>query len=341
MKAKISLLVFFCIFQLALSQEGLPTYQDYLTSSWYLIHPSMAGAASSNQIRLTGRSQWFDVQDAPTLATASINGRIRNNIGAGVLAFSDTNGNFSQNGFYATFAYHLNLTSRQLSLNRLIFGASGAIIQQKIDERDLVNPRFNDPAITGNILADTYFDTDFGVSYLNNDFFLHLTIKNALSISKQRFNVFTNAEPESQRRLISTVGYTLGIGSNGFSFEPSFLYLTTPSINEQIVDVNAKIYKDLNGNKFWGGLSYRVNFEGTPITTNNETVEEQRFQTISPFIGVNYRNFVFAYTYTNQLNEVTISNAGFHQITLGYNFGADSYRGAEKRWNCNCPAIND
>ncbi len=49
------------------SQEGLPIYTDYLTDNYYLIHPSMAGAANCAKIRLTARQQWFGQDDAPKL----------------------------------------------------------------------------------------------------------------------------------------------------------------------------------------------------------------------------------------------------------------------------------
>jgi hypothetical protein len=38
------------------SQEGLPIYSDYLTDNYYLLHPSMAGVANSNKIRLIKQS---------------------------------------------------------------------------------------------------------------------------------------------------------------------------------------------------------------------------------------------------------------------------------------------
>ncbi|MEC8883650.1 MAG: type IX secretion system membrane protein PorP/SprF, partial [Bacteroidota bacterium] len=60
----------------ARGQEGIPVYWDYLTENLYMLHPSMAGAANANQIRLTGRQQWFDVEDAPNLYTAAVNGRV-------------------------------------------------------------------------------------------------------------------------------------------------------------------------------------------------------------------------------------------------------------------------
>ena len=49
------------------AQEGLPIYTDYLTDNYYLIHPSMAGAANCAKVRLTGRQQWFGQDDAPKL----------------------------------------------------------------------------------------------------------------------------------------------------------------------------------------------------------------------------------------------------------------------------------
>ena len=41
------------------SQEILPVYSDYLSDNYFLLHPSMAGAANCAKVRLTGRQQWF------------------------------------------------------------------------------------------------------------------------------------------------------------------------------------------------------------------------------------------------------------------------------------------
>jgi hypothetical protein len=49
--------------------EGIPVYSD-LTDNYYLIHPSMAGANA--KVRLTGRKQWFDQDDAPELQTLTM-----------------------------------------------------------------------------------------------------------------------------------------------------------------------------------------------------------------------------------------------------------------------------
>ena len=348
MKIKILLLSLFSFCQFISGQEGVPLYQDYLTSSWYLIHPSMAGAANVNQIRLTARTQWFDVDDAPSLGTLSFNGRVSKKIGLGLLAFSDTNGNFSESGIYGTFAYHLNLSARETELNQLSFGISFGFLQNKLDQTGFSQTAVGiDSAVNGNVLSDGYYNADFGLSYLHRDFYTHFSIKNALPINKNNLGItINNGEPDNQRKFIFTTGYTFSVGREdaGISLEPSFQYASTPETAEQLIDLNGKIYKALaNKNTVWGGLSYRRALESTEFILDvaSENIESQNFQTISGFLGMDYKQFVLAYTYTSQLDEVKISESGFHQITLGYNFGSDSNsRSGSKRWDCNCPAAN-
>ena len=79
--------------QFGLTQEGLPIYSDYLTDNYYLIHPSMAGAANCSKIRLTARQQWFGQDDAPNLQTRMFYGRgVDAQAGIGVIVDNDKNG---------------------------------------------------------------------------------------------------------------------------------------------------------------------------------------------------------------------------------------------------------
>ena len=82
----------------AFSQEILPVYSDYLSDNYFLLHPSMAGASTCTKIRLTARKQWFEQQDAPQLQTLSINGRLNEKSGVGMVVFNDVNGYHSQKG---------------------------------------------------------------------------------------------------------------------------------------------------------------------------------------------------------------------------------------------------
>jgi len=69
--------------------------------------------------------------------------------------------------------------------------------------------------------------------------------------------------------------------------------------------------------------------------SGSSELESQKLQYVSPFLGFNYNRFMVAYTYSYQTNSTVISTGGFHQITLGYDFGED-----RKRYKCNCPAVN-
>ena len=52
-------------------------------------------------------------------------------------------------------------------------------------------------------------------------------------------------------------------------------------------------------------------------------------------IGVDYKEFVFAYTYSYQANSVVFNNGGFHQLTFGFNFSCK-----REKWDCDCPGVN-
>ena len=120
MNLKKCYLVLFCVVSyFVTAQEGIPVYADYLSDNLYLLHPSMAGAANSNKIRLTARQQWFDVDNAPNLQTLNIASRIGDKVGIGGIVYHDENGNFSQTGVYLTFAYHLLFSRDRTDLNRL------------------------------------------------------------------------------------------------------------------------------------------------------------------------------------------------------------------------------
>jgi len=313
------------------SQEIIPTYSDYLTDNLYLIHPSMAGASNYDKIRLTARQQWFDVEDPPNLQTLTYNSRINDKIGVGGIMFRDENGNFSKLGAYATFAYHLMFSRSTIDLNQLSFGISAGFVQHRLDTGNFT--RF-DPLLGEND-SDIFGNMDFGISYYVRDFYFHFAAKNLLSVSRELF--YSDAVPSNMRKYLFSVGYVFSLNQNDpWSFEPSLLFQAREATSEMALDANAKAYYELENGNLWGGLSYRSSFDGAEFTENGTEVQNQELQYITPFIGLDYKKFVFGYTYSYQLNSIVLSNGGFHQITLGYNFGE-----SRERYQCKCPAINN
>jgi type IX secretion system PorP/SprF family membrane protein len=319
--------------QIGTAQEGLPIYSDYLTDNYYLIHPSMAGVANCAKVRLTARAQWFGQDEAPNLQTLSINGRIGDSQSAiGGIVYNDKNGYHSQTGAYFTYAHHLMFSRNEIDLNMLSFGLSAGFIQYKLDETEFLADGF-DPIIAGVEQSATNFNVDLGFSYHLIDFYAHATVKNVLSNEGINFNE-QGLSYDNLRTYIFSAGNTFSKYNSDWSFEPSMMFMYRDATEEASIDINAKAYKKMDFGKVWGGLSYRRSLDGAEFL-DGSGVNSQKLQYFTPFVGVDYNSFVFAYTYSYQANSVVFNNGGFHQITLGYNFNCK-----RDKFECNCPAVN-
>ncbi len=332
MYLKKSLLVlFFLFFQIAFSQDGIPVYSDYLSDNLYLLHPSMAGAASNNQIRMTARKQWFDQNEAPNMQTLNFNARVGERSGIGAIFFNDKNGYHSQTGGYLTYAHHIMFSRSEVDLNQLSFGLSFGIIQSRLDETQF-DPLDFDPIIAGIIQSSSYFNVDAGVSYNFLNFSGHFTVKNI--IFQNRNLNSSDFESSNQRKYIVSAAYALGNYGSSWTYEPSLMYQFQERTKEQLIDINGKLYRAMDFGKLWGGLSYRRSFDGAEYLDGVE-IKNQKLQYLTAILGVNFNKFMFSYTYTNQMGNVKFTNGAFHQITLGFNF-----LGGREPYECNCPAIN-
>jgi len=312
--------------QIAFSQDGIPVYSDYFSDNLYLLHPSMAGAASHNQVRLTARKQWFDQTDAPNLQTLNVNARITDRSALGAIFFNDKNGYHSQTGGYITYAHHLRFSRSDTDLNQLSFGLSLGLTQSRFDESQF-DPEDFDPIIAGIIQSTSYFNIDAGVSYNYLDFSGHFTVKNLLFQNRSIYS--EEYENNNQRKFLISAAYAIGKLGALWTFEPSFLLQFSERTGEQAVDINFKAYRRMEFGRLWGGLSLRRGLDSSEVNGQN-------LQYFTPVVGVNLNKFMFAYTYSAQSGDVQFQSGGFHQITIGYDFLA----GREEPYDCNCPAIN-
>lgn len=337
MKYKLFFLVSFLIYGLkSNAQEGIPVYFDYLSDNYYLVYPSMAGIGEGGKIRATARQQWFDVDDAPSLQTINAHFRLGDGpSGIGAIVFNDANGYHSQTGLKATYAHHLRMGgSDARALNQLSFGLSGTILQSTLDETEF-RSLIPDPSVAGIRLSASYFNVDFGMSYNFQEFYAHAAVINALGSQRNVYYRDRADDPnqlviDNIRRYLASVGYIFG--RNEWQVEPSVLFQLTDFTQEKTIDLNAKVYRDVDFGRVWGGLSYRRSFDGALFEANG-TFGEQRLQLITPILGANINNFMVSYNYSYQMGDIRFANGGFHQITLGYDFGQ-----RERKYDCYCPA---
>ena len=292
------------------AQETLPIYSDYLSDNVYLVHPSAAGIGNTGKLRLTARQQWAGIKDAPTLQTLSFHNRFNEKGAFGFILFNDSNGYHSQKGFQGTFAYHLDL-NRASIFNQISFGLSLSVVQNQVDQTQFSG----DPTVRQIIRSDGYYNADFSVAYHKKGFSSYFTVKNLLLSAKNNLN--NSLEPLDLRNYVLSIGYYFG-EKQYFQFEPSVMIQLRESTGERIVDFNLKAYKDFNNAQLWGALSYRKGFDAKPI---------EDLVYITPIIGVNYNKWMFSYTYTRQMNDVVLTDFGFHKVSIGVNLFTRKPRG--------------
>jgi type IX secretion system PorP/SprF family membrane protein len=314
----LSLLFIFFLVIKSYSQENLPIYTDYLSDNVFLVHPSAAGIGNSTKLRFTARQQWADVPNAPSLQTLSFHTKIDeySKAGYGFVLFNDKNGFHSQKGVQGAFAYHLPLREASF-FEQLSFGLSFTFVQNQSDQRTF----FGDPAIAQIIESTSYYNADFSVAYHRGGLSTYFTIKNLLLTAKNKLN---QSEPLDLRNYVFSAGYYYG-KDNFIQLEPSIMLQFKESIGQREVDFNIKAYKTISQTQLWAALSYRRSFDASPIDNS---------QFLSPIFGVNYQNLMFSYTYTKPMNDIVLTNTGFHQVSVGMNLWTRERRGAA------CPNIN-
>ena len=309
-------IIFFSINSRA--QETLPIYTDYLSDNIFLIHPAAAGIGNSSKLRLTARQQWIGVPNAPALQTISFHTKFgeESNAGYGLVLFNDKNGFHSQQGLQGTYAYHLPMSNGRF-FEQLSFGLSFTFVQNQSDQRT-----FNgDPTVAAIVESTSYYNADFSVAYHKGGLSSYFTVKNLFLTAKNNLNV---QEPLDLRNYILSAGYYFG-KENYVQLEPSVMLQFREGTGEKLADINLKVYKTLSKTQLWAALSYRRNFDANSIDNASY---------FSPIVGVNFKNFMFSYTYTKQLNEILYADSGFHQISLGINLWTRELRAAA------CPNIN-
>ncbi|MFZ4107091.1 PorP/SprF family type IX secretion system membrane protein, partial [Flavobacterium sp.] len=263
--------------------------------------------------------------------TLSFNGSISDKDGMGVILINDKNGYHSQKGFRVAYAHHLMFSRDNIDLNQLSFGINAGFAQSQLDESTFyTNDPTYDPIVFGQIQNASYFNVDIGASYNYLDFNAHFTIKNALSSERK---LYSDREPVNLKRAVYNMGYTFG-DSEGLMFEPSMMFQYVFQTKESLVDLNLKAYKQMDFGKLWAVVSYRRSLDGAQYIEGN-AVATQKLQYFTPIVGVNYKSYMFSYTYSSLLGSIKFDNGGFHQFTLGINLFCKP-----DKYQCNCPAVN-
>lgn len=290
-----------------ISAQNIPSPTIYAADNRYLLSPAWAGIGDSYQLRLLGQWQWLDVNDAPRTFYASLNGRITDRAGFGLIVSDDENGFTQLQSITATYAYHLILDAEKFRF--LSFGLSYRYSNFNVDTSNFV-AQLPDPAVGGDRSLDES-NFDVGLLYRANGFYASF---NALDILNRSQNDFSDREPLSISQINLLVGYEFDwiVGPVGYLvMEPSINYHYFSADGRAETDLNLKVTQEYRDWSFWGG-----------ITTRFQT-DESEFEALSltPMAGLQSGRLYFAYGYQTFFTDASAFRNNTHLLSVGFEFG--------------------
>ena len=123
---------------------------------------------STTSIFATYRNQWAGIDGSPESVSLGINGRIPGQkLGLGFLITNDVFNIIGRTSAYANVAYGIELSENQ----KLRFGLSFGLVQNRIDFEKIENADLDDPAFLDGNQRSTTIDGGFGLLFTHKDIF--------------------------------------------------------------------------------------------------------------------------------------------------------------------------
>lgn len=310
-------------------QGFVPLFNEYLSENLYMIHPAMAGT-NLKTLRITtgSRQQWFDLPEAPQTNLLTIEYRASRNSNLGGQFLKDQNGYHSKNSSYLTYAYRIYLSdeiwntrrsfpTKNDNIKELSFGLSVGSVRYSFDQSSF-DPRITDPLLNNNNRSGIgYITVDVGAAYVSTHLSTQISIKN-ITLSPTKYSQSQedpNFDTTKYKHYLLSLQYEI-YSNKGWNYEPSFLIQYLERTQESSLDLNFKIYKLVSNGRLWLGASYRRNF--TPVKTlSGPSSAEQNYRHFTPVFGLNYKQFMVSYHYTNTLGKINLGTTGLHYFSLG------------------------
>jgi type IX secretion system PorP/SprF family membrane protein len=330
------MLRFFCITLFLISTvltkaQQLPIYSQYMLNG-FLINPAVAGHEGYTAVNLTAREQWLGLENAPSTyalsgqsrllknsfisRTASIRRRKRvmsrsGRVGLGTYIFTDRNGAFNRTGIQATYAYHITMSTYQLS-----FGISLTGFQFRIDEDKIRTYDPDDILLMETKKSALIPDANFGIYYTDRHIYAGLSGMQLFQ-STLKLGGDEGAGFKMIRHYFLMAGYRFDV-IDFLLAEPSFLLKTTEEMVAQ-VDFNLKLYFKED---YWAGISYR--------TGGGTNIKEEPIEGVGSSIiimaGARVDKFFFGYAFDYTLSSIGKYSIGSHEIMLAVKFGDSARR---------------
>lgn len=266
-----------------------PQYSHYMFNG-FVFNPAIAGSKESLSALGLFRTQYVGVDGGPQTQTISAHMPIPSiTSGVGIHILNDKIGAGNSNlSFMASYAYKYQLATGTLS-----GGLALGFIQRTLDGSKLITGSPGDPVIPTGTLNAVKLDVNAGVFYNTELYYVGLSATH-LNRANMGFDGIKAGEYTNVIHTNLVAGYNWNV-SPSLDVKPSVLIKYSKALS---FDLNAMAFIN---QKFWGGLSYRLN------------------DAIIGIVGLNVTPSIkFSYAYDYTLSNLNVASTGSHEAILGY-----------------------
>lgn len=290
MKHLYGLLLIMC-----LSVTSLFAQQDTQYSLYHLntlaINPAFAGNNDVISVTAIYRNQWLNVEGAPQTFAASIHSNVGLRNGLGLYAENDQIGVHNRLNIMGSYAFRaINADKVKLSL-----GIQGGVLQYTSNWDELPNIQdTDDPNFQNNRQSRLIPNFGLGIYLNTQSFYIGFSIPHLLNSSLddvQRLSVY-------ERHYFLTSGFIIKVAPI-FKIKPTAIVKSVPAQAPISVELNSQfIFND----RFWFGGGYRIGSDAM----------------LQAGLFLPNNGLKIAYSYGINTSELSVYNAGSHEIMLGW-----------------------
>ncbi len=292
-----SLILLFICFVATAQQE--PQFTQNMFNNMYT-NPGYAG--SNEAICATGlmRQQWVGFKDdegntvSPETYLISIDAPV--NIlhgGLGCTIMQDKLGFEKNIKVKLGYAYRFSLGYGDLGIGAQVGFLNKSIDFSKFKPIDENDPLLQDEGEQKTMVADFSFGAFYKVL---NQYYIGFSTS---QITQRKLDIGKSSKFNLKRHYFITAGYEYTLpGNPSYEIDPSFLIKTDGAATQYDISSLLKY-----NNKFWGGLSYRVN------------------DAVAILLGMTIKDFCIGYSYDITTSKLgSVGSSGSHEIMLRYCF---------------------
>ncbi|TXK73751.1 type IX secretion system membrane protein PorP/SprF [Mesonia sp. K4-1] len=252
-----------------------PQYTQYMYNM-NVVNPAYAGSKDHLDVGLLYRSQWNNIDGAPTTYTFNAHSPVGENTGLGLSVISDEIGPIKETNVYADFSYTLRLAKSNLAFG---LKAGATFHDASLSNLDLIDE--TDPAFAENI-TNTYPNVGAGLLYYSDNYYIGVSVPNFLDAAHLDADPDGREYGNEEQHYFATAGYVFQLGDN-VKLKPSVLVKSSfESPASFDGNLNALFY-----DRFEIGASYRYE------------------DAVSGLIGVRATDWVqFGFAYDNSISDI-------------------------------------